>query len=112
MRDRRPLVTEASAYIAPQPGGYSYRLLAVKEVVPPAEVERLLALDSGDKAILRRRLVLHDGEPTKLSWSYYPASIARGTELAERRKTRWGRQGASGSWLSAEPHDRPGLRPA
>ncbi|MEV0155342.1 GntR family transcriptional regulator [Micromonospora sp. NPDC050686] len=86
VRDREPIVMEATAYLAPRPGGISYRLLAVKEVVPPAEVARLLALGDGGRAVLRQRLMLHDGEPAELSWSYYPASIARSTELADRRK--------------------------
>ncbi|WFE95724.1 GntR family transcriptional regulator [Micromonospora sp. WMMD987] len=86
VRDRQSLVMEASAYLAPQPNGVSYRLLAVEEVEPSPEVARLLALGSDDTVVLRQRLMLHGGEPTELCWSYYPASMARGTELAERRK--------------------------
>ncbi|MFY1587541.1 GntR family transcriptional regulator [Micromonospora sp. WMMD734] len=86
VRDRQPLVMEASAYLVPRPSGINYRLLAVEEVEPSPEVVRLLALDSDDTVVLRQRLMLHGGEPTELCWSYYPASIARGTELAERRK--------------------------
>ncbi|GIJ27964.1 GntR family transcriptional regulator [Micromonospora qiuiae] len=86
VRDRRPLAVEAAPYLAPSVAGYSYRLLAVREVVPPAEVAKGLELAEGDQAVLRHRLLLHDGEPVELSWSYYPASIASGTELAERRK--------------------------
>jgi GntR family transcriptional regulator len=86
VRDRQPLVVEAAAYVAPSPGGYTYRLLGVAEVVPPVEVARGLGLAEGESTVLRHRLLLHDGEPVELSWSYYPGAIARGTELAERRK--------------------------
>ncbi|SCG71484.1 GntR family transcriptional regulator [Micromonospora halophytica] len=86
VRERQPLVMEASAYLAPQPGKIAYRLLAVKEVDPPDEVGRLLALGGDDKAVLRQRLMAYDGEPTELSWSYYPASMVRGSEIAEHHK--------------------------
>ncbi|NJP34243.1 GntR family transcriptional regulator [Micromonospora thermarum] len=90
VRRRRPLAVEASAYVTPSPDGYTYRLLSVAEVVPPDEVAHGLELAEGERAILRHRLLLHDDEPVELSWSYYPAAIARGTELAEHRKIRGG----------------------
>ncbi|MBQ0892092.1 GntR family transcriptional regulator [Micromonospora sp. U56] len=86
VRDRPPLVVEASSYLTPSPGGYAYRLLGVSEVVPPLEVALALHLAEGEKVVLRHRLLLHGGEPVELSWSYYPSSIAHGTELAERKK--------------------------
>lgn len=45
-------------------------------------------LASGDTepAVLRVRLGLLDGEPAELVHSYYPAELARGTRLADRRK--------------------------
>lgn len=86
VRDRQPLVVDAAAYFAPSPGGYTYRLLGVAEVVPPAEVARSLGLSGGESAVLRHRLLLFGGEPVELSWSYYPSAIARGTDLAERKK--------------------------
>ncbi|MER7455417.1 GntR family transcriptional regulator [Micromonospora sp. NPDC126480] len=90
VRDRRPQAVEAVPYLAPSVAGYAYRLIAVREVVPPIEVAESLDLADNDRTVLRHRLLLHDGEPVELSWSYYPASIARGTELAERRKIRSG----------------------
>ncbi|MDG4794884.1 GntR family transcriptional regulator [Micromonospora sp. WMMD1082] len=86
VRDRRPLAVEAAPYLALSAAGFAYRLLAVREVVPPIEVAEGLELAGGDRAVLRHRLLLHGGEPVELSWSYYPAGIARGTELAERSK--------------------------
>jgi len=83
VRDRQPFTVDASAYLAPAPKAYSYRLLLVAEVLPPVEVAALLG---GDSAVLRHRLLLHDGEPVELSWSYYPASVAAGTPLAGRGK--------------------------
>jgi GntR family transcriptional regulator len=86
VRDRRPLVIDVAAYFAPSQGGYSYQLLDVTEVESPPEVAEALALAAGDAVILRHRLLLHDGEPVELAWSYYPASIVRDTELSRRKK--------------------------
>ncbi len=86
VRRRKPLVVAASAYLAPTPSEFSYRLLDVSEVVPPPEVGRSLSLGESEKAVLRHRLLLHGGQPVELSWSYYPSSLAAGTELAERKK--------------------------
>jgi GntR family transcriptional regulator len=86
VRDRQPFVVRVAAYFAPAPRGYWYRMLDVAETTPPAEVAQ--ALDLGDEgiAILRHRLLLHDGDPVELSWSYYPAVIAAGSPLAGRGK--------------------------
>lgn len=86
VRSKQPLVVEASAYISPTPGGYDYRLLEVAEVKPPAEIREAFGLSDDGTATMRRRLLLHKGEPVELSWSYYPSAIARGTSLAASRK--------------------------
>lgn len=86
VRDRQPFVVDIEHYFAPTPGGYSYKILDVAEVVPPADVAAALGLAEGDVAMLRHRLTLHGGVPVDLSWAYYPIELARGTELAERRK--------------------------
>ncbi|MGW0506183.1 GntR family transcriptional regulator [Micromonospora sp. NPDC003241] len=86
VRHRQALPIEAMAYVAPSTGDYSYHLLRVAEVVPPADVARELELVADERAVLRHRILRHRGEPVELSWSYYPSSIAVGTELAERRK--------------------------
>ncbi|MBB5138794.1 GntR family transcriptional regulator [Thermocatellispora tengchongensis] len=86
VRDRAPVVVEAAAYLAPSPRGYAYRLLDVAECEPPADIARALELDEGGRAILRRRLLLSDGDPLELSWSYYPLEIAQGSPLTRRAK--------------------------
>ncbi|WP_425412619.1 UTRA domain-containing protein [Micromonospora halophytica] len=66
------------------------RLLEVREMSPPADVALALRLEAGASVIVRRRLMLTDGQPVELTDSYYPASIARGTALGELRKIRGG----------------------
>lgn len=89
----------STAYVTPRPAGQpdpwvgTQRLLEVDEVVPPPGVVAGLQLDPGDLAVLavvRRRLMLLEDRPVELTDSYYPASIARGTGLAEARKIRGG----------------------
>ncbi|MGH3914593.1 MAG: GntR family transcriptional regulator [Pseudonocardiaceae bacterium] len=84
VRDRRSLVVPAETYFTSSPRGYSYQLLSVGEVQPPADVATALGLDAKGAAVLRHRLMRHDGEPVELSWSYYPMEIAAGTPLAGR----------------------------
>lgn len=86
VRDKQPLVVQVAAYLAPAPKGYAYRLLDVTEVRPPVETAEALNLAGNGTAILRQRLLLHDGDPVELSWSYYPAEIAAGSPLAGRTK--------------------------
>ncbi|MEU7833737.1 MULTISPECIES: UTRA domain-containing protein [unclassified Nonomuraea] len=87
VRPRRPGEPDAWAEEAAQHGKVgTHRLQAVEEVHPPKEVVRAFGLAAGQTAFVRRRLVLADGQPTELADSYYPATIARGTRLAEMRK--------------------------
>lgn len=87
VRDRQPIIVRVSAYFPTSPKGYSYRLLTVAVVPPPADVATALNLQRDDStAVLRHRLLLNNGEPLELSWSYYPAAIAEGTALAGRAK--------------------------
>ncbi|WP_326828970.1 GntR family transcriptional regulator [Streptosporangium sp. NBC_01810] len=90
VRDRQPFVVEAAAYNAPAPRGYSYELLQVGEVEPPTDVAAALTIPHSDPVIMRHRLLLHDGAPVELSWSYYPPHIASGSPLAGRGKIRGG----------------------
>lgn len=90
VRDRQPFRVAAGTYFAPEPGGYSYELLKVAEVVPPAEVARAFGLEASESAQLRKRLLRHGGRPVEVNWSYYPLHLARGTELAEPRRIRGG----------------------
>lgn len=80
---------DSTAYI-PAQDGYAYRLLHLAEVEAPAEVQDALRLEPCASVILRHRLMtLHD-VPVELSWSYYPAAIAAGTALTERKRIRGG----------------------
>lgn len=64
----------------------SNQLREVAEVKPPTEVAQAFGLTEGETAVVRRRVVLLDGEPVELADSYYPPAIARDTPLAEQRK--------------------------
>jgi DNA-binding GntR family transcriptional regulator len=94
--------SDSLAYVAPRSNGQTdawteeaqqrggQRLAEVAEVDPPASVAEALQLPAGEKAVVRRRVILLDGEPVELADSYYPPSIARGTGLAEKRKIKGG----------------------
>jgi GntR family transcriptional regulator len=90
VRDRQPFRVEVGTYFTPSPGGYSYELLEVAEVPSPAEVARALRTGSGDRVLLRRRLLRHGGRPVEVEWSYYPLELAGGTELAGSNRMRGG----------------------
>lgn len=79
---------DAWAEEAQQRGGQ--RLADVGEVVPPTAVASALRLPPGEKAAVRRRVILLDGDAIELADSYYPLPIARGTALAEKRKIKGG----------------------
>lgn len=85
VRERAPVVTEATEYLA-----LPNRLLDVAEVQPPADVAQVFRLDKDARTAMRRRLLLSDGEPFELATSYYPLEIARGTELTAPGKIRGG----------------------
>ncbi|MFI7700148.1 GntR family transcriptional regulator [Nonomuraea sp. NPDC049480] len=90
VRESRQFVVEATTYKSPGPRGYSYELLDVGDVRPPNDVAAALAISDGDSVVMRHRLLLHDGEPVELSWSYYPLDIAAGSPLTSRKKIRGG----------------------
>lgn len=90
VRNKQPFVVAATVYKQPSPRGYKYELLQVSEVNPSKEVAQALRLEEGGRAVLRRRLLLFDGDPVELSLSYYPLSIAAGTPLARKGKIRGG----------------------
>ncbi|GAB3161404.1 hypothetical protein GCM10027059_11460 [Myceligenerans halotolerans] len=86
-----PYVTGApgdawAAEAAAQGGTGAQRLLEVVERPAPEPVADALDLQPGDPVVLRSRLMLLDGHPVERVDSYYPASIASGTRLAEMRK--------------------------
>lgn len=101
VRDRAPLEISPASMMAPvehgQPYSWiseaakrsqkgSYRILEVREVVPPRRVREVYGLADNQVALLRKRLGLLDGQPAEIVWSYYPLELARGTRLADRRK--------------------------
>ncbi|PPK63347.1 GntR family transcriptional regulator [Actinokineospora auranticolor] len=113
VRDRRPFVIDAAAYIVPEPGRFRYRLLSVDSVVPPRDVIESLRLAPQAAAVVRARLLLHDGHPVELSFSYYPADIAAGTSLAGTTKIRGGAPRALADLGYPQQHfvDRISARP-
>ncbi|MGH7882270.1 MAG: GntR family transcriptional regulator [Candidatus Dormibacteraceae bacterium] len=66
------------------------RLLAVERIEAPDEIALRLDLDPGSPLIVRRRLFLVEDRPIAFCDSYYPATLAEGTPLAEWRKIRGG----------------------
>lgn len=64
----------------------SQRIAYAGEVPAPDEIAGLLGLTPGETAVVRRRVIELDGDPCELTDTYYPASIARGTRLAEKGK--------------------------
>ncbi|MDX8048261.1 UTRA domain-containing protein [Lentzea sp. BCCO 10_0798] len=75
-------VAEATA----QGGIGTQKLISVDRVPASAEIASMLGLTSNDPVVVRRRLMLFDDHPVEITDSYYPATIAQGTRLAEARK--------------------------
>ncbi|MEZ7003577.1 GntR family transcriptional regulator [Streptomyces sp. AD55] len=105
VREHRQRTVRPAASLAPAAAGEPYRglteaaklgtrahstLLEVTDARPPADVSAALGLAEGATAVLRRQVIAIDGEPAELVTSYYPAEIARGTAIAERRKIKGG----------------------
>jgi GntR family transcriptional regulator len=90
VRSKQPFIVDVSAYFAPSPHGYTYDLVKVAEVEPPAEVAELFGLGEGGTAVLRQRITRHQGEPIELCYSYYPSDLAVGTPLVEEGRIRGG----------------------
>jgi GntR family transcriptional regulator len=101
VRDRAPQTITPASYMAPSDPGQPYswvteaakrrqrgsnRIIEVGEVMAPARVARAMGFERGGMAVLRTRLGLLDDEPAELTYSYYPAELASGTRLADRRK--------------------------
>lgn len=57
--------------------------IAVSEETPPHRVRQLLELPSRARVVVRRRRYLIDGHPVETAVSYLPATIARGTAIAD-----------------------------
>jgi GntR family transcriptional regulator len=57
--------------------------IEVGEAVPPARVRDLLGITAKARAVVRSRRYLLHRQPVEVATSYIPASIARGTKVAE-----------------------------
>lgn len=57
------------------------RLVVVDQVPVPARVASVLGLPKRARVLMRRFLVVEDGEPVELVSSYFPAGLTEGTEL-------------------------------
>ena len=102
VRATRPVI-RVGAYLTAQPGGAratwrsegerqgfvaTQDITEVATVPAPPEIAERLGLEPGSPTIVRRRILRADGIPVQLSDSYYPATLAAGTELAEPGKLR------------------------
>jgi DNA-binding GntR family transcriptional regulator len=102
VKPRQPGQPDAWAQEAAEHGHTgTHRLREVAEVQPPAQVAAALQQSPHEPAVVRRRVVLLDGQPVELADSYYPAAIARGTRLAEQRKI----PGGAPTLLASLGHD-------
>ncbi|HEY7277217.1 MAG TPA: GntR family transcriptional regulator [Trebonia sp.] len=107
VRQRAPLVTEASEYLA-----LPNRLLDVAEAQPPADVPQALGLNRDARTSMRRRPLLSDGEPFELATSYYPLEIARGTDPTAPGKIRDGAVALQRVSAITRLNSPTGVRPA
>ncbi|MCZ7440793.1 UTRA domain-containing protein [Micromonospora sp. WMMC241] len=65
----------------------SQRILDANTTYATAEIAAHLALEAEHPAVvMRRRVILADGEPVEIAASYWPAAIAEATILAQREK--------------------------
>lgn len=97
-----PWTSVSMPYVSGQPGDAwgaeaaahggtgSQKLLGVEDMVAPEVIADMLGLAPGDPVVVRRRLMVFDDHPVELVDSYYPATIARGTKLAQVGKIRGG----------------------
>jgi GntR family transcriptional regulator len=65
----------------------TYEITEVATVPAPSEVAELLKVAPGTMTVVRRRVLRIDGTPVQLTDSYYPAVLARDTELSSPGKT-------------------------
>ncbi|MEU4399805.1 GntR family transcriptional regulator [Micromonospora orduensis] len=62
------------------------RILDADTRPAPDDIAQMLGLPVGAAVVRRRRLILADGQPVELATSYWPASLAEMTVLAEPQK--------------------------
>lgn len=75
---------------AQQGGTGTQRLVEVVEAPASPDVAALLGVTEGEPVVVRRRVMLLDGQPVELTDSCYPTAIARSTRLAEPRRIKGG----------------------
>jgi len=68
----------------------SQQLLGVETIDPTPRLATALRLGPSEQVVVRRRLMSLRGKPVEIANSYYPASLAAGTPLAEQAKIRGG----------------------
>ena len=66
------------------------QILGAGEMAAPQEVATHLAIPPGAPVIARQRLIELDGQPVELANSYWPASFAAGSALAQTGRIRGG----------------------
>jgi GntR family transcriptional regulator len=66
------------------------RIVEVATKAPPPDIAAALGSEPDAPVVLRRRVMLLDGEPVELVDSWYPAQIAVGTALATPAKVKGG----------------------
>jgi GntR family transcriptional regulator len=62
---------------------FSVEVIYVGEGKAPDDIADRLGLSSGDRALIRRRRYLTEGQPIEYATSYIPLDIASGTPIAE-----------------------------
>lgn len=77
----------AGAYFDPKKTGVTYDILEVREVDASGDVAAAL---NGERAVLRHRVMRDSTGPLEVDWSYYPASFAAGSPLAQPGKIKGG----------------------
>lgn len=68
------------------------RLVQVEQVPVPPRVASLLGVPKKATVLVRRLLVVQDGEPVELSSSYFPVDLVEGTELSASSPLREGQR--------------------
>ncbi|MFI2432230.1 UTRA domain-containing protein [Streptomyces sp. NPDC018693] len=94
------------AEAAARGGKGGQRIVYAGEVAAPDEAAALLGLAPGETVVVCRRVIELDGDRCELTDTYYPAALARGTRLAEKRKI------PGGAVTGAGGRDRPDARRA
>lgn len=108
VRSKRP-VMHVGSYLTARPDGTraswssevdrqgyktTQEITEIGTVSAPWDVAERLSVTAGDPVVVRRRILRVDGTPVQLSDSYYPASLAEGTELSRPGKLRGYTHGA------------------